>query len=135
MTELANIQSSLTKNQRLVFNTLLNAEGPLSAYNILDELREVGFKAPLQVYRALEKLLQIGIVHRLECLNAFVVCNQPGCDSHNSAAFAICEICGQVTEFSDSDTRQCLKSWAGKSSFQLDKSMIELRGKCKKCSQ
>ena len=34
------------------------AEAPLSAYTILDQLRDDGFRAPLQVYRALDKLLE-----------------------------------------------------------------------------
>src|SRR5690606_26549261 len=48
--------AELTKNQALVLNALSRAEGPLSAYTILDRLRDDGFRAPLQVYRALEKL-------------------------------------------------------------------------------
>ena len=41
----------LTKNQTLVFDVLTKAEAPLSAYTILDKLRDQGFRAPLQVYR------------------------------------------------------------------------------------
>ena len=45
----------LTNNEFLVMETLSNSNGALSAYTILDQLRESGFRAPLQVYRALEK--------------------------------------------------------------------------------
>ena len=44
----------LTKNQTLVMGALSEAAGPLSAYTILDQLRDHGFRAPQQVYRALE---------------------------------------------------------------------------------
>ena len=64
----------LTKNQSLVFETLQRADQPISAYTILDRLRDHGFRAPLQVYRALDKLVEAGLVHRLESLNAFVAC-------------------------------------------------------------
>jgi len=67
--------SDLTRNQSLVFGALSRAEGPLSAYTILDQLRDDGFRAPLQVYRALDKLVETGMVHRLESLNAFVACS------------------------------------------------------------
>ena len=50
----AQTQQNLTKNQSLVMNALSNAHQPLSAYMILDKLRDDGFRAPLQVYRALE---------------------------------------------------------------------------------
>lgn len=64
----------LTKNQGLVLSVLESSGQPLSAYTILDRLRGQGLKAPLQVYRALDKLLEHGRVHRLESMNAFVVC-------------------------------------------------------------
>jgi len=67
----------LTKNQSLVFDILTKAEAPLSAYTILDKLRDQGFRAPLQVYRALDKLLEYGVVHRLESINSFVACAHP----------------------------------------------------------
>ncbi|MFN7126495.1 MAG: transcriptional repressor, partial [Allorhizobium sp.] len=44
----------LTKNQTMVMDALSHSEGPLSAYTILDKLRDQGFRAPLQVYRALD---------------------------------------------------------------------------------
>ncbi|KAG1651456.1 High-affinity zinc uptake system membrane protein ZnuB [Nymphon striatum] len=56
-----NTPAHLTKNQSLVMGALTNAEGPLSAYTILDQLRDDGFRAPLQVYRALDKLVETGM--------------------------------------------------------------------------
>ena len=105
----------LTKNQALVFDVLEKAEGPLSAYTILDKLRDHGFRAPLQVYRALEKLLEYGVVHRLESINSFVACAHPGenCHSHGIVAFAICESCGQVMEFHDHEVDHRLMDWNG----------------------
>ena len=35
----------LTRNQALVLETLSTSEGPLSAYGILDKLRDAGFRA------------------------------------------------------------------------------------------
>ncbi len=104
----------LTRNQTLVFNVLSKADGPLSAYTILDQLRDDGFRAPLQVYRALEKLLEFGMVHRLESLNAFVACAHPQCHQHGLIAFAICEQCGQVTEFSDPAIENLVSAGASK---------------------
>jgi len=130
----AEAQPALTKNQSLVFGTLNRADGPLTAYAILDELRAEGFRAPLQVYRALERLQDYGLVHRLESLNAFVACSHPNCAKHESAAFAICEICGQVTEFSSEQAMDGLKAWADSAGFTPVKTTIELRGTCGKCA-
>lgn len=127
----------LTKNQALVFEALTNAACPLSAYSILDELREKGFRAPLQVYRALEKLLELGIVHRLETQNAFVACTHPSCDgedqTHETVAFMICETCGTVAEIADASLQRQLQGLAGSENFALDQSVVELRGRCHDC--
>ena len=69
----------LTRNQELVLGTLAHATAPLSAYDILDQLRDEGLRAPLQVYRALDKLTERGLAHRLESLNAFVCCADAHC--------------------------------------------------------
>lgn len=126
-------QQSLTKNQSLVLGALSAAEGPLSAYTILEQLRDDGFRAPLQVYRALEKLVEFGMVHRLESLNAFVACRHTHADTHETTAFAICEKCGQVAEITDAALASRLKHLAAKSGFELSKSTVELRGTCRTC--
>ena len=126
-------QPKLTKNQRLVYDALSGAEGPLSAYTILDKLRSEGFRAPLQVYRALDKLLDFGLVHRLESLNAFVACSHPHEEEHGVTAFAICETCGQVDEFSDPVIEERLEAWASHHNFTPAKTTIELRGACGRC--
>ena len=131
-------QQNLTKNQSLVMKALSNAHQPLSAYMILDKLRDDGFRAPLQVYRALEKLVEFGLVHRLESLNAFVACThtQAECCSqhHGSVAFAICESCGQVTEFHDHEIDHRLERWVKDSKFKAEKTTIEIRGLCAACA-
>lgn len=127
----------LTRNQDLVLQTLNEAEQPLSAYDILDRLRSEGLRAPLQVYRALEKLIDAGLAHRLESLNAFVCCASG--DRHASAdgtaAFAICEDCGKVDEFTDAEVEERLADWARRNEFAPSRTTIELRGRCAGCQQ
>lgn len=124
----------LTKNQDLVFSALKGASAPLSAYALLDELRDDGFRAPLQVYRALEKLIEFGIVHRLESLNAFVACSHPDCGVKAVVAFTICDKCKAVTEVVSSSLTEQLKTVAQEIKFDLKSSTIELRGLCENCS-
>ncbi len=135
MNEHVHATTDLTKNQSLVMGQLSKADGPLSAYTILDQLREHGFRAPLQVYRALDKLVEFGLVHRLESLNAFVACRQPDCETHQFTAFMICEACGQVDEISDDKLTQRLNVLARDAEFALRKTTIELRGACGTCER
>src|SRR5215218_5796816 len=102
----------LTRNQELVLGALAHSDAPLSAYDILDKLRDDGLRAPLQVYRALEKLIDQGLAHRLESLNAFVCCAQAHGHSGATTGFAICKSCGRVDEFADAVVAERLKSWA-----------------------
>ncbi len=131
---------ALTKNQSLVFDVLTRSDAPMSAYTILDKLRDNGFRAPLQVYRALDKLLEFGMVHRLESLNAFVACahRESECcghgHGHGSVAFAICESCGHVSEFHDHEVDHRLSDWAKHKGFKPAKTTIEIRGLCSVCA-
>lgn len=127
-------RDTLTKNQLRVLEKLEASTGPLSAYTLLDLLREQGFRAPLQVYRALDGLMNAGFVHRLESMNAFVACAKPHDHSHRMIAFAICDKCGQVSEFSDEVVGKQLDQWVGSTGFAAKKAVIEFRGTCAKCA-
>ena len=124
----------LTRNQELVLGALAHAKSPLSAYDILDKLRDDGLRAPLQIYRALEKLTERGLAHRLESLNAFVCCADAHCHETGSIAFAICEGCGKVEEFSEPAIEQKLKGWSRTSGFVPSRMTVELRGRCRACA-
>jgi Fur family zinc uptake transcriptional regulator len=124
----------LTKNQVRVLEKLEAATGPLSAYTLLDQLRSEGFRAPLQVYRALEGLMNAGFVHRLESMSAFVACSELHDHSHRMIAFAICDKCGQVAEFSDEKVGKSLDAWVGSTGFAAKKAVIEFRGTCAACA-
>jgi Fur family transcriptional regulator, zinc uptake regulator len=127
------IPNDLTRNQGLVLETLTGSTGPLSAYDILDRLRAEGLRAPLQVYRALDKLVERGLAHRLESLNAFVACADAHCHRKGLIAFAICEACGKVNEFADAVIEERLGDWAGKTGFKVERTTMEIRGKCADC--
>lgn len=135
------IAPALTKNQSLVLDVLTRSDQPVSAYTILDRLRDQGFRAPLQVYRALDKLTETGLVHRLESINAFVACAHRHADccgghghGHGTVAFAICTGCGQATEFHDKEIDNRLDGWARTRNFRPQKTTIEIRGLCENCA-
>ena len=79
---------AMTQNETLVYNLLCQADRPLSAYNILDALRDKGIRAPLQVYRALAKLVERGAVHRIESVNGFVACQLHDCGGSEVSIFS-----------------------------------------------
>ncbi|KEC54750.1 Fur family transcriptional regulator [Bartonella koehlerae] len=125
--------SKLTRNQTLVLNILKNEQRPLSAYAILDRLREEGFRAPLQVYRALEGLLQLKCIHRLESANAFMACLYPENCQYELTTFTICDNCGTVNEVQSPLMTYGVRQMTQEIGFHANKSTIEVRGVCEKC--
>lgn len=123
----------LNDTQKRVHRILTAAQNPLSAYEVLDKMRAKGAVTPPTVYRSLDKLIEKGLAHRLESLNAYVACKHP--HHHDMAAFAICEVCGLVTEFSDPSIDERLTQWSDENAFCPKKVTVEIRGLCEACSK
>ena len=121
----------LNETQRRVHRILVSARGPMSAYEVLDQMRDKGAVTPPTVYRSLEKLIEKGLAHRLESLNAYVTCRHH--HPEEMAAFAICETCGSVTEFTDPHIDERLSHWSGANGFRPLKVTVEVRGRCRTC--
>lgn len=106
---------------------------PASAYAVLDALRETSPKlAPTTIYRALNALTERGKVHRLESLNAFMVCQ---CDGHQqSSILSICDDCGSVEESIAPDVLDNLSKVVGTTGFEAVRHVIEVHGRCSDCT-
>ena len=115
-----------------VFKYLQSQGRPVSAYDILEGLRDDGVTASTTVYRALKKLLDAGKVHRIESLNAWTVC----CGGHDgkTPVFAICDDCGTVTEHVDDDFADSIAGLSKRTGFAPNHSVLELHGRCNDCS-
>ena len=127
--------TKLTKNQSLVFKELESSDVPLTAYELLDALRDYGLRAPLQIYRALDKLIALDKVHRLESMNSFIACAHDHHDDHDCGycAFQICEKCGTVEEFHNTMITNQLEQHAKDKGFDVTSSSLEIRGICQNC--
>lgn len=124
-------QEKLTKNQGLVYDCLKANGRAMTAYDLLDQLRENGIKAPMQIYRALEGLSDKGKVHRIETMNAFIACNHAHHDE--AAAFAVCQECGHVEEFCQPLMNEKIGEKISATGFNVHHAVIELRGLCSDC--
>ena len=120
-------------NHELVFAALREAGEPLTAYKLLEQLKDKGICAPLTVYRALDRLIEAGVVHRLESANAFVACAHP--HHSDSAIFAICATCGKTAELPNTDLAKAVALKAKRIAFEVDRLIVEIRGRCRTCRQ
>lgn len=116
-----------------IYGALRSASGPLTAYQILDAVRDQGITAPPTVYRALARLVDEGLAHRVESMNAYVACSHAQ-HGNEAAVLAICENCGSVSEIEATDALAGLTASAGGRRFRVDRMTVELRGLCGSCS-
>ncbi len=123
-------QIMLSDHQKSVLDALERAEGPKSAYALLEAVADSGIRAPVQVYRALDKLVAAGLVHKVESLNAFIACADH--EKGHWAAFTICNNCGTVGEVPVARPER-LTSSLETGRFDVKSGQIEMRGLCGEC--
>ena len=125
---------NFTPVRRKVLEILLQKNTAIGAYEILDLLREAGFKnQPPVAYRALDFLVQNGFAHKIEQLNSFIGCTHPGKD--HSPAFMICRNCDSVSEEEALTRKFSVSQIASKAGFTVEKAVIEARGLCHSCAE
>ena len=114
-----------------ILDFLKNQNKPLTAYEILEKMRDQGIRAATTVYRALDKLNEKGLIHRIESLNAWTVC----CGSHKNKipVFEICNDCGYVKEHLDKRLTDNIKNLSFKTGFKADNQVLEIHGLCGSC--
>ncbi len=129
----------LSRNNQLVLDQLTAARAPLSAYELLDQLRSEGLRAPPQIYRALKWLGEHGLVHKLASANAYIACAHASCcggarctTSHT--VFFLCDQCGIVEEVNGEALVDDIASLAALSGFSASTASLEVRGTCAGCA-
>jgi Fur family zinc uptake transcriptional regulator len=122
----------LTAIRRRVLELVWASHAPIGAYDILGHLGDDAKPAaPPTVYRALEFLIEAGLVHRLDSLNAFVGCPDPG--RRHTGQFLICRECRTVTELGDVDIEALVAARAATQGFTVVRQILEVEGLCDSC--
>ncbi|MDR2161682.1 MAG: transcriptional repressor [Desulfovibrio sp.] len=122
----------LTRLRRIVLEILLERDGPLKAYEILEALRDAGRRVPpATVYRILEFLLAQGFVHRVNALNAYVACS--GGHAGRRQLLLVCSVCRKTSEIVDPAFYRSLLGKLGELGFSLAGGGVEIQGICPCC--
>jgi Fur family zinc uptake transcriptional regulator len=123
----------LTEQRKTILRLLCASDKPISAYELLDQMRSVVKNpAPPTVYRALDFLLEQGLVHKLESLHAYVGCTHP--DHPHASQFLICDDCGEVTEVEDASVAESLRASGQALGFRTKRPIVEVLGTCAQCN-
>jgi Fur family zinc uptake transcriptional regulator len=125
---------NLTPVRRRVLEIVWRSHGPIGAYQILAELSKEREKAaPPTVYRALEFLVGAGLVHRIDSLNAFMGCDEPG--HAHVAQFLVCRACHRVAEIDDPALHRALAEKSRAMGFRIEPTSLEIKGLCGECAE
>lgn len=124
----------LTNQRKIVLEIMLKAETAMSAYDLLDLLKQQEPQAkPPTIYRALEFLLEQGFIHKVESSNSYILCPHFSHPNHVSILF-ICDHCKQISEKHNDDIENHLALLAKQNHFTIKHSIIEIHGICADCS-
>lgn len=123
----------LTAQRKRVYEIIVQSKRAISAYDLLDILRETEPQAkPPTVYRALDFLLSQGFVHKVESTNSFIACCLPGHEQHCSQLL-ICDSCGAVEECHADALSVALQAKAHQVGFAVNHHVVETHGICHTC--
>lgn len=123
----------LTPLRRAILALILARQGVVTAYDLLADLQAQRGKAdPPTVYRALAFLVAQGLIHRVETLNAYVVCCQLG--HTHASVLLLCERCQSIAELSAEAELNGLFAAAQGCAFQPRRQEVLLTGLCQACA-
>ena len=122
----------LTDPRRFVFEIIASAPKPIGAYDVLAELaKRMNNPKPPTAYRAIEFLLEHGFIHRIESLNAYILCHSD--HSHDGSQFMVCDDCGRVIETHMCHLPPDFEKRVTAEHFTPTKWNLEIHGRCADC--
>jgi Fur family zinc uptake transcriptional regulator len=125
----------LTKVREQVFLLLAGHQGAVGAYDLLGELKHIDPAAkPATIYRALDFLSKQGFVHKIESINAFVMCHHFS-ECNHPVQLLICDECGHVEEIQSNNFDLALRTMADASGFSISHQIVEAHGRCRACGK
>ena len=123
----------LTPLRRLILLIMWKSDKPLKAYDILNRLSKTKENAkPPTVYRVLDFLAKHEIIHKIQSINSYVICQHPH-QSVEAELLMVCDQCHLVTEVVDQDMHTLLAKITVNNHFIASHDVIEIAGLCDRC--
>ena len=123
----------LTEPRLYVYQIIQQAGRPIGAYDILEKLgAHLSNPKPPTAYRAIDFLIEHGFIHRIESLNAYIICGSD--HRHKGSQFMICDSCGQAEETHVCTLPEEFQDKALSHKFTSFYWNLEMHGCCAACS-
>jgi len=125
----------LTSLRKDVLEIFMAAEKPISAYDVLSELKKIRANAePPTAYRVIDYFVEKNIIHRIDAENKYVFCTQiDGHKKHCHGIIFICKKCLASNEIIDQSSAQFFEQLASKFGYVIDGAPVEVKGLCQSC--
>jgi Fe2+ or Zn2+ uptake regulation protein len=129
---LASAGCRITSSRRAVMHALMQADGPLSPQEVLEQAQAVHQQLGLvTVYRTLNLLSELHLVHRAH--------REDGCHGYMLTSpghrhALICEVCGRAVEFAgEDDINALIERVEVGTGYRVDGHLLQLFGLCPDC--
>ena len=119
----------------LVLKVLRKSKAPMTAYALLEKLKQSGINSAPIIYRALDALMQKGHVHKIKEMGAFVACDCAQDHHHSLSVITVCGTCKKVSELHDHKTINHLEILKNLGINLKDHAVIELPITCSQCAK
>lgn len=124
----------LTESRQKVLKLLVNAKAAKSAYQLLDDYRELHPKAEaMTIYRALDYFIKHHIVHKIPSQNTYHLCTEDS--DHALTPILVCDDCHQVTEVPYKALENIISDLANVYHFKITEPTTEIKGLCQDCQK
>lgn len=129
------IDSRITTWRKRVLYLLWEQQRPLRAYEILAQLKQTKDEniTPMTIYRVLDYFIKHHVVHKIESIQAYKLCDFATTDTPARELLMICLQCMTIKEFSDSQSNSLLEQLFANCNYNMAEQVIELSGICEKC--
>ena len=117
-----------TAIRRQVYKCLTEADKPVGAYDILENLNGVGAPLPPTVYRALEWLLELGLIRKIASISKYVALPQG--QSFDTVAILVCRSCNKTEVIDPGTSFHPIAAAANSSGFSDLETTLEIIGQC-----
>lgn len=117
----------------LVLKVLRKYKEPMTAYTLLEKLKNNGIRSAPIIYRALDVLIKEGSVHKIKELGAFVACDCAKDHKHALSVLTVCSCCRRVVELHDYKIISQIENLREYGILLSEDAVIELPITCKSC--
>lgn len=129
--EVSSVGKTLTPQRLAIYHALESAKEPLTAYDLKDQVNHQSNESfnISTIYRVLDFWIELGLIHKIDSLNTFIVCN----DEHRNHMHVL-QRCTQCQSVKESCEISSLIKMPQSASFHIDThQVIEIQGQCAEC--